>query len=74
MFFDLSTKIVDNFVHNWYLTAESLDLMRVPTICTKGMQHFMANKINDLADSADHAKIKFIYFLLDLTVFFFVNK
>ena len=61
-------------MHNWGLTAETLDLVRVPTICTKGMQHFMPNKINDLADSSDQAKIKFIYFLLDLTLLFFVNK
>ena len=74
MFFHLSTKYVDNFVHNWGLTAETLDLVRVQTICTKRMQQSTPNEINDLAGSSDQAKIKLIYFLLDLTVFIFVNK
>jgi hypothetical protein len=65
---------VDNFVHNCHLTRQSLDFMRVPTICTKGMQDFMTNEINDLEDSSDQAKNNCIYFLLDLTHFIFVNK
>lgn len=61
-------------MHNWHLTGESLDFMRVQTLCTKGMQNFKSNKINDLVDSSDHEKINFIYFLLDLTHLIFVNK